>query len=249
MGMRREQVRRLELDRFVASPVEPGDLDPSIWGTPGSIAPDDVAAAGVAGTAARSDHRHGFTSAAAVSIGSANAEGVAATHARSDHTHDLIAGSVQPADLNTAVALEIAGEQVATGGGAVTVAKDAAFDQVQTASLTIARACMVHIQFDLNVRTQSNVDGNFDLTLRVQVGNADHPDGANYNNFDCFLDVLVNSNAQNAYDTADLDRCLFWPLAAGTHVIDLDVNNAVASAGDVVVNRAEIRAQALDLTR
>lgn len=62
---------------------------PISFGTPGAIAPDDTANAGVASTLARSDHRHAFTSATAAALtktGTAS-EGVAATHARSDHVH------------------------------------------------------------------------------------------------------------------------------------------------------------------
>lgn len=56
------------------------------------VAPADVtkaaAAVGVAGTAARADHKHDITTAAVVTITDAtNAEGVATTLARSDHTH------------------------------------------------------------------------------------------------------------------------------------------------------------------
>jgi hypothetical protein len=68
-----------------------------------STAPVDVtkaaAVVGVGTTAARHDHKHDVSTAAAVSVGTANAEGVATSLARSDHTHAVtgfsIAGQVQ----------------------------------------------------------------------------------------------------------------------------------------------------------
>lgn len=91
-GLRREQTRGLQredLSGFVVAPVDAADLDPAIYGTPGSIAPDDTVSAGVAATLARSDHRHGFTSATAAALTetTTSSEGVATTHARSDHVH------------------------------------------------------------------------------------------------------------------------------------------------------------------
>lgn len=59
------------------------------FGTPGTIQPDDSASAGVATTAARSDHRHAIVAAAPGSIvpGDVASEGSATSFARSDHTH------------------------------------------------------------------------------------------------------------------------------------------------------------------
>jgi len=48
-----------------------------------------TAAVGVGTTAARSDHQHDITTAAAVAVGTANAEGTATSVARSDHTHQV----------------------------------------------------------------------------------------------------------------------------------------------------------------
>lgn len=60
------------------------------FGTPGTIAPDDSAAAGSNSTAARSDHRHAITTDTASSLtGLSNAEGINNTFARSDHTHAI----------------------------------------------------------------------------------------------------------------------------------------------------------------
>lgn len=57
------------------------------------------AAVGVATDAARADHKHDITTAAAGSVGAANAEGTATSLARSDHGHQVsdlaIAGQVQ----------------------------------------------------------------------------------------------------------------------------------------------------------
>jgi hypothetical protein len=58
-----------------------------------SSAPQDVtkatAAVGTATDAARSDHKHNVSTAAAVAVGAANAEGSATSLARSDHTHQV----------------------------------------------------------------------------------------------------------------------------------------------------------------
>lgn len=61
----------------------------AIAGTPGSIEPDDAAAAGTALTLARSDHKHGVVAATpgASAIADVAAEGVATSFARSDHRH------------------------------------------------------------------------------------------------------------------------------------------------------------------
>lgn len=82
-GLRREQTRGLER-RVTAT-----DLDPAIFGTPGSIVPDAAAAAGTAPTVSHSDHTHGFTSAAPAGLTktATASEGAASTHARSDHVH------------------------------------------------------------------------------------------------------------------------------------------------------------------
>jgi hypothetical protein len=57
-----------------------------------SAAPADVtkaaAAAGVATTAARADHKHDVSTAAPSTLGTANAEGTASSLARADHVHD-----------------------------------------------------------------------------------------------------------------------------------------------------------------
>ena len=61
----------------------------------GNIAPDDVAAEGVAATFARSDHTHGITAAVAGTItpDASPAEGVATSFSRSDHTHGAAAAT------------------------------------------------------------------------------------------------------------------------------------------------------------
>ncbi len=68
---------------------------------PTSLSPDDSAATGSAGTAARRDHAHGITCAAVGSItpDASAAEGSATSFARSDHTHGITcatAGSITP---------------------------------------------------------------------------------------------------------------------------------------------------------
>jgi hypothetical protein len=88
------------------------------------------AAAGVANTAARIDHKHDITTAApaagAVLVGNAAAEGSATTLARSDHTHALAAPAA-PADVTKAAA---------TAGVATTVARSDHKHDVSTASAT-----------------------------------------------------------------------------------------------------------------
>ena len=53
-----------------------------------SVDGGDAADAGVSVNAARGDHQHAVSTAAAVAVGTANAEGSATTLARSDHVHD-----------------------------------------------------------------------------------------------------------------------------------------------------------------
>jgi len=79
-------------------------ITPGATNTPLSVvAPVNVtkapAAVGISLSAARADHKHDVTTAAAVAVGTANAEGVATTLARSDHAHQVtgltIAGQVR----------------------------------------------------------------------------------------------------------------------------------------------------------
>lgn len=62
-----------------------------LYGTPGSIQPDDAATAGAANTAARSDHTHAIAAAVAgpVQVGDSAAEGSALAFARADHVHSV----------------------------------------------------------------------------------------------------------------------------------------------------------------
>ena len=72
-----------------------GDI-PAAGGAPADVT-KATAAAGVAATFSRSDHKHNITTAApaagAVAVGNAAAEGSATTLARSDHTHTVSAGT------------------------------------------------------------------------------------------------------------------------------------------------------------
>lgn len=93
-------------------------------GTPGVIAPDDTASAGAASSVARSDHRHAITTAAAVSVSTANSEGSAATFARSDHVHDIANGAIDAAALFGSGVVDAAA--IATGAvGSAELAADA----------------------------------------------------------------------------------------------------------------------------
>lgn len=78
----------------------PGTVIPV--GTPGTIVPDDAAAAGAAATLARSDHKHAIATAAPGTIApdDAAAEGVSTSFARADHTHAIAAAA--PSDVGTA---------------------------------------------------------------------------------------------------------------------------------------------------
>ncbi len=95
-------------------------------------APADVtkaaAVVGVSGTAARSDHKHDITTAAASTSGLANAEGSATSLARSDHTHLQAAASVVAANIGVKDAGGIGVAQVLrvvlTSGGAAGTADD-----------------------------------------------------------------------------------------------------------------------------
>lgn len=64
-------------------------IHPLAAGTPGTIQPDDGAAAGAATSVARSDHQHAIVCATAVSTGAGNAEGSSTSFARADHTHAM----------------------------------------------------------------------------------------------------------------------------------------------------------------
>lgn len=137
-GLRREQTRGLErpnLSGFVVAPVDAADLDPAIYGTPGSIAPDDTVAAGAATTLARSDHRHGFTTAVAAGLTqtATAGEGAASTSARSDHVHstDQLPWGWQAGDPKT-------GNTSALATGAAT---DYGFDFTALATRRYAVCC------------------------------------------------------------------------------------------------------------
>jgi hypothetical protein len=69
------------------------------FGTPGAIQPDDTASAGVASTAARSDHRHSIAAASAGTITGSNAEGTSTSFARADHDHALGTGVVTSTNI------------------------------------------------------------------------------------------------------------------------------------------------------
>ena len=69
------------------------------FGTPGAIQPDDTASAGVASTAARSDHRHSIAAASAGTISGSNAEGTSTSFARADHDHALGTGVVTSTNI------------------------------------------------------------------------------------------------------------------------------------------------------
>lgn len=74
-----------------------------------SSAPEDVtkatAVVGVSTTAARADHKHNISTAAPVSVGTANSEGTATSLARSDHVHSGLAlTSSAPANVTKATA-------------------------------------------------------------------------------------------------------------------------------------------------
>jgi len=62
-----------------------------------------AAAVGTATDAARSDHKHDVSTAAAVTISTTNAEGTATTLARSDHTHNVSLDAANIADASSGV--------------------------------------------------------------------------------------------------------------------------------------------------
>lgn len=72
--------------------IATGDLNASVYavvGTISAIDPDDAASAGTSATVARGDHQHDATTAAPVSVGTANAEGSSGDLARADHVHGV----------------------------------------------------------------------------------------------------------------------------------------------------------------
>lgn len=114
-----------------------------VHAVPAPPAPADVtkaaAAAGVAATVARSDHKHDVTTAAAVELAEANAEGSATTLARSDHTHDH--GNRSGGTLHS----------VATGGtaGFMSAADKVKLDAAQSLTEIDAKeSCVLRTQAD-----------------------------------------------------------------------------------------------------
>lgn len=99
-----------------------GNTALGVPGTPTTITPDDSGSAGTGARPAREDHRHAATTAAAISVGTANTEGTAATFARSDHVHELGAASIDAAALFAAGVVD----STALGANAVIAGKIAA---------------------------------------------------------------------------------------------------------------------------
>jgi hypothetical protein len=66
------------------------EIDAAVYGTTATnVVPEGTSSPGVATTLSRSDHQHGSTAAAPVSLGTGNSEGSSSSFARSDHVHDV----------------------------------------------------------------------------------------------------------------------------------------------------------------
>lgn len=85
-----------------------------------------AAAVGTATDAARSDHKHDVSTAAAVTISTTNAEGTATTLARSDHTHNVSLSSSNISDASS------------WGAGTITAALDAISSAIDSANAAIS---------------------------------------------------------------------------------------------------------------
>lgn len=119
-----------------------------------------AAAVGTSEEAARADHKHDITTAAAgaIAVGDAAAEGAATSLARSDHVHSLAAPAA-PADVTKAAA---------SAGAATTVARaDHKHDVSTAAAVSVALANAEGSASSLARSDHTHNSGNqqFDLTL------------------------------------------------------------------------------------
>lgn len=229
----------------VANAVARSDHEhPVAAATPGAItAATTTAAEGTATSFARSDHRHMITTATPVAISTALGEGTSTSFARADHAHELATGTIDtvgfvtdglitPAKLNDSVALAVSGVATSHVDGPVSVNNDSIYVEMRSVGIVVPRACMAFISVAASMRTQVGIAGDYDWRGRVQVDNADHPSGAAYSQLDGWVEV-TSVGAAPGYDR--LDATVFWPLAAGTFTVDLDLLVASGSAGNLTI--------------
>lgn len=95
-----------------ADPVWSNVIGASLASTTPANVDKSAASVGVGATAARADHKHDISTAAVVTIGTANAEGTATTLARSDHVHNH--GNQAGGTLHAVATSSVAGFMSAT---------------------------------------------------------------------------------------------------------------------------------------
>lgn len=136
-------------------------------------APADVtkaaAAVGVGTSAARSDHKHDVSTAAAVAIGTANAEGAATSLARSDHVHALGAAAAKwltPAvnTISFTAALDTV-HRVDTSGGAVTATLPTAVGNAGRAIIIKKWETGIVNDITIDGDGSETIDGNANATI------------------------------------------------------------------------------------
>jgi hypothetical protein len=200
----------------------------------GEIATDAVTSteilAGAVGTAEIADNAVTADKIAADAVGSseiaANAIGTSELADNAVDTGAIANGAVTTAKMAQSPTVAASASQVDTGS--TVIADDGNYVQLCTDSITLSAAAIVAIKITVSVRTQGALTGDFDYRWRVQVGNADHPDGSAANTNNGWLEVVTEEAACTFTDV------FFWPLAAGTHTVDFDMLVAVASAGDLL---------------
>jgi len=223
---------------------------------PGAIAPDDSAAEGVAGTLARSDHRHSIVAAVAgtISPDDTAAEGVATSFARSDHRHAITAGT--PVAVGTALA-EGAGTGFArdnhvhtVGSGAINNSNMFAAGVVDLAALvtTIPRGIVARQELTaFSSAFSADADTDFALasvvvsstrlylvTLKSQYF-LNFTSGEAVWTFDFYVDGVL-TNSFHTIDRTSADRTymcssILWEPTSGTKALKvrLDETNGVSS--------------------
>lgn len=156
----------------------------------------------------------------------ADAVGASEIAAGAVGTSELADSSVTTAKMAQSPTVAAAASEVVTGSAVID--NNGTYVQLATDSIVLAAAAVVAIEVTVSVRTQTNITGDFDIRWRVQVGNADHPDGAAMNTRDGWLEVITEEVA------CVITSTFFWPLAAGTHTVDFDMQVSSGSAGDLL---------------
>lgn len=211
-------------------------------GTPAAVVANGAATAGVAAGPAKSDHAHaGPVTAVPVSVGSANAAGSGTALALANHVHDLGTGVVDRDSI--ANGLRVPEVEIHNNGGSTNVANTGTYTQLATKAITVATASVLLITVEASLRAQFNIQGDFDWRGRIQVANADHPTDAAYGVIDGWLENTDTGQSNSGY----VNETIAWPVSAGTHTVDFDLQVALGSAGDVNVRDPKLKVAELNI--